>query len=228
MERLKSMKEALVNCVEGQLYGNMQNVNAEELGEAVDMIKDLSEAIYYCTITEEMKECKEQEEMMKHMHQYMSMPKYQEPIMLPEVIAPSERMYYNGGGSSTGNSSSSNSGGNSGGSSTYARGGRGGRRGFSDGKMYYEMEPYSPYPMYMEERSYPTEIRDFREGRSPMTRRNYMESKELHQGKEKSMKELEKYIKELGEDISEMIRDAEPEEKMILSQKLNTLAEKVR
>lgn len=228
MERLKSMKEALMNCVEGQLYGNMENVSAEELGEAVDMIKDLSEAIYYCTITEEMKECKDEEKMMKHMHQYMAMPRYQqEPLMLEYSENPSSKMYYDGNGnSSNGTSYNMNNGGrNSTGSRNYNGNGR---RGILDGKMYYEMEPYSPYPMHLDERSYPSEIRDFREGRSPMTRRNYMESKELHQGKEKQMKELEKYIKELGEDVTEMVEDASPEEKMILSQKLATLAEKVK
>ena len=49
-DALKSMKEQLMNCVQGQL-GDLSKVDAEELGEAVDMIKDLSEAIYYCTIT---------------------------------------------------------------------------------------------------------------------------------------------------------------------------------
>jgi hypothetical protein len=55
MEKLEQMKECLIGIVEGQVYGNMDKVSAEELGEAVDMIKDLSEAIYYCTITEAMK-----------------------------------------------------------------------------------------------------------------------------------------------------------------------------
>ena len=54
MERLKAMKESLMGCVEGQIHGHLNEVDAKELGEAVDMIKDLSEAIYYCTITEAM------------------------------------------------------------------------------------------------------------------------------------------------------------------------------
>ena len=56
MEKLKQMKECLIGIVEGQIYGNIEKVDAKELGEAVDMIKDLAEAIYYCTITEAMKE----------------------------------------------------------------------------------------------------------------------------------------------------------------------------
>ena len=42
------------------------------------------------------------------------------------------------------------------------------------------------------------------------------------------MKELEEYIKELSEDIIEMIEGASSEEKQILSQKLSTLANKVQ
>ena len=53
MERLKNMKECLSAQVQAQM-GNLQNVDAKELGEAVDMIKDLSEAIYYCAITKAM------------------------------------------------------------------------------------------------------------------------------------------------------------------------------
>ena len=37
MERLKSMKETLVNCVQGQL-SHLDTVDTKELGEAVDMI----------------------------------------------------------------------------------------------------------------------------------------------------------------------------------------------
>jgi hypothetical protein len=52
-EALKMMKEQLMSCVQGQL-GDIKNADAHELGEAVDMIKDLAEAIYYCTITDSM------------------------------------------------------------------------------------------------------------------------------------------------------------------------------
>ena len=54
MERLKKMKESLMNCVESQIHNNLKEVDAKELGEAVDMIKDLEEAMYYATITEAM------------------------------------------------------------------------------------------------------------------------------------------------------------------------------
>lgn len=61
-EQLKSIKEQIVRCTEGQL-GDLQNVDTHELGEAIDMIKDLSESIYYCTITESMEKSDEIQKM---------------------------------------------------------------------------------------------------------------------------------------------------------------------
>lgn len=55
IERLKTMKEAFMCAVESQMY-NLAEVDAEELGEVVDMIKDLSEAIYYCEVAKAMEE----------------------------------------------------------------------------------------------------------------------------------------------------------------------------
>lgn len=58
MERLKNMKETLINCAQSNM-GNLANVNAEELGEVIDMVKDLEEAIYYHTIVDSMNEKQE-------------------------------------------------------------------------------------------------------------------------------------------------------------------------
>lgn len=52
--RLKWMEEALVDVIEMQ-FCNLDTVCTKELGEAVDIIKDLEEAMYYHTITEAMK-----------------------------------------------------------------------------------------------------------------------------------------------------------------------------
>ena len=53
-KRLTAMIENLTNCVEYQIE-HLEKVNSCELGEAVDMLKDLHEALYYHTITEAMK-----------------------------------------------------------------------------------------------------------------------------------------------------------------------------
>ena len=208
MEKLKGMKDCLVNAAQSQVYGNLATVDTKELGEVIDMIKDLEEAIYYCTVTEAMEEHAEGKEYKKegsngngHMYypydyNMMYYPPYR------DMDRSYGRMYYNGNGQNSGGSSqggnSSSQGGNSGG-----------------GQSGYE----SRYPM---------EIRDYREGRSPMARRSYMESKEMHKDKNTQIQELDKYMKELSEDITEMIKEATPEERTMLQQKLTTLAAKVK
>ena len=68
---------------------------------------------------------------------------------------------------------------------------------------------------------------DSREGRSPRSRRMYMEAKETHQDKTVQMRELEKYMQELASDIIEMIEDASTEERQYLSKKISALATKL-
>lgn len=204
MEKLKRLKEMLMDGIASETGKGLQNINKEELGEAIDMIKDIEEIIYYCAITEAMDEKKEEEKFMQR--QYSS--------MYPMTYNYSNgsgngsrnydgegRMYYNGNGG--GISQYASNGGND------ARGG--GSRGYSDG---WVMAPF--------------DARDFREGRSYVSRRNYMEGKEMHHDKAKQMQELDKYVEELTSDVLEMIHDASPEEKMALSQKMNTLANKIK
>lgn len=56
IQRMKTLKEQLMACIETQMAKGLDNVDACELGEAVDMVKDLSEALYYCEITKAMEE----------------------------------------------------------------------------------------------------------------------------------------------------------------------------
>ena len=53
IEEMKTMKTQLMSCIQSQM-GDLSKTDTHELGEAIDMVKDLSEAIYYCTITESM------------------------------------------------------------------------------------------------------------------------------------------------------------------------------
>ena len=194
------MKETLIGCIQGQM-SHLDSVDTKELGEVIDMVKDLEEAIYYCTITKAMEE-KEKNGGSEHHHYYTEY-RYPETYNYRDMDRSNGRMYYNEMPTTyatNGNSSSSNNGGN--GSSS-----NGGSR------TYMEME----YPM----------MRDRREGRSPMSRKSYMEAKEMHQPKTTQMKELEKYLQELSSDITEMIQDASPEEKAFLEKKISTLATKI-
>jgi predicted TIM-barrel fold metal-dependent hydrolase len=71
-------------------------------------------------------------------------------------------------------------------------------------------------------------MRDNREGRSPVSRKMYMESKQMHKDKASQLQELEKYAQELTADMIEMIEDASPEEKQYLSNRLTALAAKIK
>ena len=203
-EALKMMKEQLMSCVQGQL-GDISKVDAHELGEAVDMIKDLAEAIYYCTITESMEKSEENKSQGETNINYYTTPNYNYGMrMYPypdyrDMERTGGYMYYPTGGNGGGMSGGSN-GGNSGGS-------RGGR------SYYTEM------PDIMG--------RDPREGRSPMRRRMYMEGKEMHNDPNSQLRELEAYLQELSTDITEMIKDSSPEERATLHQKMTTLASKI-
>ena len=216
MDRLKNMKDTLISCIQGQMT-HLDSVDTKELGEVIDMVKDLEEAIYYGTITEAMHK-KEKEEPQQYYPKYYVEPDYPYYPMIPyerDMDRDMGRMYYNGGGGRGGSSSSSGSGGRSGGNSgggSSSNGSSGGSRSFT--------EPEYAMPL-------PIEMRDSREGRSPRSRKMYMESKEMHHDKVKQMKELEKYIQELSSDVLEMIEEASPEEKQYLSSKMTTLASKI-
>jgi hypothetical protein len=56
-------------------------------------------------------------------------------------------------------------------------------------------------------------MRDSREGRSPQSRKMYMEGQEMHNDSKKQMLSLETYMHELTDDILEMVKKATPDEK---------------
>ena len=51
MKRLLEVKEKLMESIYCEIMEHLGEVNTKELGEAIDMIKDIEEAIYYCTKT---------------------------------------------------------------------------------------------------------------------------------------------------------------------------------
>lgn len=198
MEQLKAMKKQLTSIVQGQL-AHTDSVDTKELGEAVDMIKDLAEAIYYCSITEAMDENRDK----GNTYYYTT---YRPDMMTryDEIFDPN-RMFYGGQGSS-----------NSSGRSRMYRAGR------RINPVYYQPD-YREYDY--PEQMMPDH--DPREGRARKSRRMYMESKELHKDSATQMKELEKYIQDLSKDVTEMIEHATPEEKQLLQQKIMTLSTKI-
>lgn len=168
MKKLHALEEALARVLESQM-SNLEQVNAEEMGEVVDMIKDIEEAKYYCSVVKAMEE---------------STPSYFDFENNP-------RMYYRG--------------------ERYPK----------------HHEPYRDEEDYRE-KEFPYAFQDEREGRSHRSRRMYMEAKETHQEKSVQMRELEKYMQELAQDVLEMVEDASIEEKSYLSKKISALATKLQ
>ena len=191
MERLKSIKDNLIAAVQCQ---DISSADAKEMGEVVDMIKDIEEAIYYCTITKAMEE-KYPEQSMYYggrgdgMRRYIPYMDYR-----PEIYRDMDydRMYYT-----------------------------------ESGMAQTPSGRYSGSVSQRTKMEAPVRIYDSREGRSGMTRRNYMEGKEMHHNQDAQMQELKKYMQELSEDITEMIQDASPDEKLLLKQKLTSLIQKL-
>ena len=199
MEQLKQMKETLVNQVQGQM-ADLRYVNTHELGEVIDMIKDIEETIYYCTIVKAMEDKDEKEPLMYYGTRYLPPYDPQEEYYR-DLDKPYGRKYYSDGQRTSSSSSSS---------------------GQESGRNYggRDMRGQTEYV-------YPIDMRDRREGRSPISRKTYIESKEMHQDKTVQMKELENYMAELSQDISEMIQMASPEEKAVLQKKLAALSSKI-
>lgn len=168
MERLKIIKEQLVSQVESQME-NLQCVDTQELGEVIDMIKDLAKAIYYCEVSKQMEEADASRKSA--------------PFNQGSGIGTSTASRYIGGESA----------------SSY------------DSKGNHELH-----------------LRDEREGRSPIKRRMYMESKTDGHDTSKSIKELEGYMQDLTSDMTELVEHTSPEEKSMVQKKMNTLAAKVQ
>lgn len=170
MEELRSIEKCLISQVQAQC-GDLKKVHAAELGEVIDMIKDLEEAIYYCSITEAMEKSSEEKERSMNVNYYME----------------------------------------------------GDIKGKPEDNHYYV--PYMEYAPYMMRSD---KWRDEHLGdRSSMSRKMYMEGKTAHQDDQQSMKDLEHYIKDLGEDLTDMIKESSQEERQVLANRLQQLATRI-
>lgn len=190
MHRLEMMKDQLISAVQGQL-NCLDKADPKELGEAIDMIKDLDEAIYYCSVVKAMDE---KEKNGEYIHTtYPAQSQY----MKPEHYRDMDKIY---------------------------------------GKMYYTEPRMYDNPRYDQRIMYDegyrpsqeSNYRDSREGKSYIGRRNYMEAKELHQENQKTMKELEHYLKDLSEDIVEMLEHATVEEKQMVKTKMSNILTSIK
>lgn len=200
---MHDMIEKLTECTKSQFDKGLESVDTCEMGKVIDMIKDLAEAMYYRTLTETMDES-EDEEILKMFDRYGRDKRFYDHYRYEDGrFAPKGRGTY--------------------------------RRNYDEPmwhmtpEMYRDMdrEPYGR--MYYTE---PTHMHDSREGKSGMSRRTYMNTRDAHkantqQDKEAKMHDLEAYMRELSDDLTELIADMIPEEKNLAKSKLSTLVSKM-
>lgn len=100
------------------------------------------------------------------------------------------------------------------------------------GRMYYsdgnQSGSQNRSNNYYTEKDYPMQWRDDREGRSPMKRKMYMETKAVNPDSAQAMKDLESYMQDLTADMMELLEKASADEKAIVQKKINTLASKIQ
>ena len=212
IKRMHCMIEKLAECAEKQFDNGIESVDTAEMGQVTDMLKDLAKAMYYRTLTKAMDDS-DPEEIMEMFERY----------------GDGGRRYYDHYRYADGR---------------FAPKGRGTyRRGYDEPpyyhmtpEMYRSMENYRDMDrrdgrMYYSEPSMNSGVHT--ESRYDMAKRNYTESKELHRGntpedKEQKMKELEKYLREIGSDIAELISDASTEEKNLLKNRMQVIMQKIQ
>lgn len=208
IERIHKMVECLTEKTLSELDKGIENVNVEEMSEAVDMIKDLCEAEYRAVIVKSMKKADEEEE------------EYDKELLRSlkaEYGEESGRRYYDQYRYANGR---------------FAPKGRGTRRGYEE-PPYMHMYPELERMRDMDRdygKMYYTE--PMPESNYDRAKRNYTETKEMHKNntpedKEHKMKSLDSYTKELASDITGMVADMSAEEKNLLRTKLSTLVSKI-
>lgn len=223
IERIHKMIECLTEKTLSELDRGIENVNVEEMSEAVDMIKDLCEAEYRAFIVKSMKKADEEEE------------EYNKELLRTlkaEYDEEGGRRFYDNYRYADGR---------------FAPKGHGTRRGYSE--PYYHQMPNDYHEWAnmdaserrrdldrMQGRMYYTETMPSMAANSESNydkaKRHYTESKEMHKAntpadKEQKMKDLESYFKELSDDIMGLMNDMSAEERTMLKAKISALATKI-
>lgn len=234
--KLKNLKERFMCIVETQINGDISKLNAKELGEVVDMIKDCAEAMkecaeaeYYEKITKAMDENSISEnayymkkyapETMGNMRYFRSRP----PMM---YYTRDGRKYYS----------------------------HDGRRYFRDeieypywemgdydrdmdrddhhmNRMYYTNTDGSYKDMGYEKIKDKGMNNDSKYNQSydayTVNRRTYMDMKASGADKTQTMEEIKKTMSSLADTLMPVMQKATPEEKSIIKQNLNSLVSKI-
>lgn len=205
--------ECLKAKVESIGLDNFEGQNLDDLKDFTEIAKNIACFDKDYRIVEAMEKSEDNEDIMRMVEQYEDYP---------------DRRFYDNYRYANGR---------------FAPKGRGTRRGYIEPPYYHQMpddyRTWEDKPMQermrdldrMSGRMHYTEpttaTRDSREGKSGMMRRSYIEAKEMHKDKDTTMQELEKYLKGVSEDITDVIGSMTPEERSMLKSKMSTLVTKL-
>ena len=209
----KQIMECVKAKVESIGLDNFEGQNLDDLKDFTEIAKNIACFDKDYRIVEAMEKTEDNEDIMRMVQQYEDYP---------------DRRFYDNYRYANGR---------------FAPKGRGTRRGYIEPPYYHQMpddyRTWEDKPMQermrdldrMSGRMHYTEpttaTRDSREGKSGMMRRSYIEAKEMHKDKDTTMQELEKYLKGVSEDITDVIGSMTPEERSMLKSKMSTLVTKL-
>ena len=208
IERMHKMIECLTEKALCELEKGTENVDTCEMGQVVDMIKDLNEAECKAVIVKAMKKADEEKEEYDKMLLRELKEEYGEDA---------GRRFYDHYIYSDGR---------------FAPKGHGTYRGYSEPYWHMTPEMYRDMDRDTHSRMYYTET-GMNESGYDRAKRTYTETKEMHRGntpedKKAKMQELERYAKSLTEDVVEMVSDMSDEEKNLLRTKMQILMQKIQ
>lgn len=200
IKRMHEMIETLTEVAKCEIDKGIENVDTKEMGEVADIIKDLSEAMYYRTITVAMEDSEYgvdydwegrkgyRGQMRDSKGRYMSRRRGYMPMMRDydwdnmQMDRDMDREH---------------------------------------GKMYYTE------PMTMRNDNQTHSESRYDRARRGYEESKAMHKGNTAEDKQHKMKELENYMKELSTDVTDMISDMSPEEKSLMKQKMQVLMQKI-
>ena len=196
----------IMECVKAKVDGigieNFEGQNLDDLKDFTEIVKNIACFDKDYRIVEAMEKSEDNEDIMRMLEQYGDYP---------------ERRFYDHYRYADGR---------------FAPKGRGTyRRGYEE-QPYWHMTPEMYRDMDKENgRMYYTEPM-YTESRYESAKRAYTESKELHKGnepqdKEAKMRELEKYMKEMSDDLLNLMKGMSQEEMNMAKSKLSVLVSKM-
>lgn len=204
-DRIKNIQNQLLSKIENQM-SNLDCVDTEEFAKVIDAVHHLEEAMYYCAIVEAMEKSQEDSSSDMPMRSHMGYTEYF-PHGEYNWDAMDWRPYYyytqsgrgsaNQYGGSDSRSTSSRMGYGENGMMGYSEGGQSGSQG-QGGSNSSGQTAYYGGPTYY-----------------------YTDSKPA------DMKDVSKYLSELSDSLPHMMEKASPEEKKMVSDKLQQITQKV-